>query len=119
MNDFKEGIYAYEAINGRAGDAVAILFAVGSALGAPRPARPESTQSPKHVLLIVPSDQGYSDIGYVDSTFYTPTLNQLAAAGIKLSNMHTFSTDTGRNYLVRGPMIWKETKQCAHSITLN
>jgi len=79
--------------------AVAILFAVGSALGAPRPARPESTQSPKHVLLIVPSDQGASDIGYVDSTFYTPTLNQLAAAGIKLSNMHTSSTDTGTRAL--------------------
>jgi arylsulfatase A-like enzyme len=45
-----------------------------------------------HVLLIVADDQGFSDIGYRDSDFYTPTLDRLASTGIRLDRMYVEST---------------------------
>ena len=66
-------------------------------------------------VMIVSDDQGWKDIGYHDSDVLTPTLDRLAAEGVRLENHYVYPTCsptrvallTGRNpsrYGVRGPL---------------
>lgn len=50
----------------------------------------EETERPRppHLIFIMVDDQGYADIGYHGSDIHTPTLNQLAAEGVKLENYY-------------------------------
>ena len=41
-----------------------------------------------HILFILADDYGYHDIGYHGSRIETPTLDRLAAAGVKLENYY-------------------------------
>ncbi|MEV6278409.1 arylsulfatase [Nocardia sp. NPDC051832] len=58
-------------------------------------ATPEWTYPPTapadapNIIVVLVDDMGYSDIGPFGSEIETPTLNRLAATGIRLSNYHT------------------------------
>jgi hypothetical protein len=52
----------------------------------------DNANSKKHVLTILSDDQGYADIGYIDSTIISPTVNTLAAKGIKFNSFYVQST---------------------------
>ncbi|TKS79389.1 Arylsulfatase I [Collichthys lucidus] len=41
-----------------------------------------------HILFILTDDQGFNDIGYHNPTIKTPTLDKLAAEGVKLENYY-------------------------------
>jgi hypothetical protein len=41
-----------------------------------------------NILFIITDDEAYSDIGYRDATFHTPTLDGLANAGVKLERFY-------------------------------
>jgi arylsulfatase A-like enzyme len=67
-------------------------------------AQGEASERP-HVLFIVPDDMGWNDIGYQSSDMKhaTPTLNALAADGIKLGSYYTQSSCTpARSALLAG-----------------
>ena len=40
----------------------------------------------RHVLFVITDDQAYSDVGYRDTTFSTPTIDKLAKSGIILNH---------------------------------
>ena len=48
-------------------------------------------QSPPHIVMLLGDDMGFNDIGYADLTMKTPTINALAADGVKLNNMYTWN----------------------------
>ena len=69
------------------------------ALGKTKPA----PSPPKHILVIVTDDQGFSDVGYRDTQFKTPTIDALAHDGVKLERFYTTATCTpGRAALMTG-----------------
>lgn len=43
---------------------------------------------PPHIIFIMTDDQGFNDIGYHSSDIKTPTLDKLAAKGVKLENYY-------------------------------
>lgn len=61
------------------------------AFGAPAGERLEpgttSTSQP-HLIFILADDQGFRDVGYHGSEIKTPTLDKLAAEGVKLENYY-------------------------------
>ncbi|KAF6092318.1 arylsulfatase family member J [Phyllostomus discolor] len=52
----------------------------------PRPG--PSAGSPPHLIFILADDQGFRDVGYHGSEIRTPTLDRLAAEGVKLENYY-------------------------------
>lgn len=62
--------------------------------------RPSSTwavpSTPVHVVFIVVDDQGWNDVGYQSTDLYelTPTIDALAADGVKLTNYYSQQTCT-------------------------
>ncbi|XP_025029215.1 arylsulfatase J-like [Python bivittatus] len=48
--------------------------------------RPSSFQP--HLIFILADDQGFRDVGYHGSEIRTPTLDKLAAEGVKLENYY-------------------------------
>ena len=46
------------------------------------------TKRPPNIVLVVADDYGYRDIGYHGAEFATPTLDKLAAGGVKLENYY-------------------------------
>jgi arylsulfatase len=52
----------------------------------------EQAAVPPNIVLIVADDLGYSDIGSFGSEIRTPSLDALAAQGLKLTNFHTAPT---------------------------
>lgn len=60
-------------------------------LGAQAEQRPEAgspgTAQP-HIIFILADDQGFRDVGYHGSEIKTPTLDKLAAEGVKLENYY-------------------------------
>lgn len=58
----------------------------GGALRAPTPGTPASSQP--HLIFILADDQGFRDVGYHGSEIRTPTLDRLAAEGVKLENYY-------------------------------
>ena len=49
-------------------------------------------ERPPNILLIVADDLGYSDVGSFGGEIATPTLDQLAEEGLRLSNFHVLPT---------------------------
>lgn len=41
-----------------------------------------------HIIFIMTDDQGFNDIGYHNPDIHTPTLDRLAAEGVKLENYY-------------------------------
>ncbi len=48
----------------------------------------EKPSSQPHIIFIMVDDQGFRDVGYHGSEIKTPTLDRLAAAGVKLENYY-------------------------------
>lgn len=60
-------------------------------------------EGPPNILLIVADDLGYSDIGSFGGEISTPTLDQLAQEGLRLSNFHVLpSCSPTRSVLMSG-----------------
>ncbi|XP_045687216.1 arylsulfatase J [Phyllostomus hastatus] len=67
----------------------------------PRPGPPAS--SPPHLIFILADDQGFRDVGYHGSEIRTPTLDRLAAEGVKLENYYVQPICTpSRSQLITG-----------------
>jgi len=49
---------------------------------------PVSCRKQPHIVLILADDYGFHDIGYHNSDIHTPTLDKLAAGGVKLENYY-------------------------------
>ncbi|KAK7922791.1 hypothetical protein WMY93_009693 [Mugilogobius chulae] len=47
-----------------------------------------SAPQPPHIIFIMTDDQGFNDIGYHSADIKTPTLDKLAAYGVKLENYY-------------------------------
>lgn len=63
----------------------------------------EASDDRPNVLLIVADDMGYSDIGAFGGEILTPTLDALAAEGIRLTNFHVLpSCSPTRSVLLSG-----------------
>lgn len=52
----------------------------------PEPRSPATSQP--HLIFILADDQGFRDVGYHGSEIRTPTLDRLAAEGVKLENYY-------------------------------
>lgn len=58
---------------------------------------------PPHIIFILTDDQGFHDIGYHGSEIQTPTLDKLAAEGVKLENYYIQPICTpSRSQLITG-----------------
>uniref|UniRef100_A0A4W5KR58 Arylsulfatase family member I n=1 Tax=Hucho hucho TaxID=62062 RepID=A0A4W5KR58_9TELE len=58
---------------------------------------------PPHIIFIMTDDQGFNDIGYHGSDIQTPTLDKLAADGVKLENYYIQPICTpSRSQLITG-----------------
>ncbi|CAN9502795.1 unnamed protein product [Ophioblennius macclurei] len=53
-----------------------------------RKAAPRRKSNQPHIVFILIDDQGFNDIGYHNPTIKTPTLDKLAAEGVKLENYY-------------------------------
>ena len=53
------------------------------------PAEPAAPSGAPNVLLIVLDDVGYAQLGCYGSDISTPTIDGLAAEGVRLANFHT------------------------------
>ncbi|XP_053186432.1 arylsulfatase I-like isoform X1 [Scomber japonicus] len=49
---------------------------------------PPKQKKQPHIIFILTDDQGFNDIGYHNPTIKTPTLDKLAAEGVKLENYY-------------------------------
>jgi arylsulfatase len=66
-------------------------------------AETQPTARQPNILLIVADDMGYSDIGSFGGEIATPTLDQLAGEGLRLSNFHVLpSCSPTRSILMSG-----------------
>jgi arylsulfatase len=61
---------------------LALAFCGAGADAAPRSQRP-------NILLILADDMGYSDVGAYGGEIYTPSIDRLAAQGVRFTNFHT------------------------------
>lgn len=52
----------------------------------PEPGAPAG--APPHLIFVLADDQGFRDVGYHGSEIRTPTLDRLAAEGVKLENYY-------------------------------
>ncbi|KAM6919192.1 arylsulfatase I-like [Xenentodon cancila] len=60
-------------------------------------------KNPPHIIFILIDDQGFNDIGYHNPTIKTPTLDKLAAEGVKLENYYVQPICTpSRSQLITG-----------------
>ncbi|XP_053572167.1 arylsulfatase I [Bombina bombina] len=58
---------------------------------------------PPHIIFILTDDQGFHDVGYHGSDIQTPTLDRLAAEGVKLENYYIQPICTpSRSQLITG-----------------
>ena len=48
----------------------------------------DKTSTQPHIIFILVDDQGFRDVGYHGSEIKTPTLDRLAAQGVKLENYY-------------------------------
>nr|XP_013808980.1 PREDICTED: arylsulfatase I isoform X2 [Apteryx mantelli mantelli] len=64
---------------------------------------PPTFSRPPHIIFILTDDQGYHDVGYHGSDIQTPTLDRLAAEGVKLENYYIQPICTpSRSQLITG-----------------
>ncbi|CAB1333188.1 unnamed protein product [Coregonus sp. 'balchen'] len=60
-------------------------------------------KQPPHIIFILTDDQGFNDIGYHNPAIRTPTLDKLAAEGVKLENYYVQPICTpSRSQLITG-----------------
>ncbi|KAK3524232.1 hypothetical protein QTP70_023597, partial [Hemibagrus guttatus] len=60
-------------------------------------------RSPPHIIFILTDDQGFNDIGYHSAEMHTPTLDKLAAEGVRLENYYVQPLCTpSRSQLITG-----------------
>lgn len=74
--------------------------------------RPQAGESPEpsitansqpHLIFVLADDQGFRDVGYHGSEIKTPTLDKLAAEGVKLENYYVQPICTpSRSQLITG-----------------
>ncbi|XP_040911133.1 arylsulfatase I-like [Toxotes jaculatrix] len=65
-------------------------------------AEPKQKNQP-HIIFILTDDQGFNDIGYHNPTIKTPTLDKLAAEGVRLENYYVQPICTpSRSQLITG-----------------
>uniref|UniRef100_A0A8C8B8I9 Arylsulfatase family member J n=1 Tax=Otus sunia TaxID=257818 RepID=A0A8C8B8I9_9STRI len=76
------GYLAWDSLGLGPGDAEATRTGLGEELGAGAPS------SQPHIIFILADDQGFRDVGYHGSEIRTPTLDKLAAEGVKLENYY-------------------------------
>ncbi|XP_060791274.1 arylsulfatase I [Neoarius graeffei] len=58
---------------------------------------------PPHIIFILTDDQGFNDIGYHSAELHTPTLDKLAADGVRLENYYVQPLCTpSRSQLITG-----------------
>ncbi|KAG8128528.1 hypothetical protein E2320_015365 [Naja naja] len=68
-----------------------------------KPRLPPAFSRPPHIIFILTDDQGYHDVGYHGSDIQTPTLDRLAAEGVKLENYYIQPICTpSRSQLITG-----------------
>ncbi|KAM3671845.1 arylsulfatase J [Ammospiza maritima maritima] len=89
------GYLAWGSRRGGAGEAPENLLGEEPAAGASR--------SQPHIIFILADDQGFRDVGYHGSEIRTPTLDKLAAEGVKLENYYVQPMCTpSRSQLITG-----------------
>ena len=54
----------------------------------------DSTNKQPNIVIILVDDMGYSDLGAYGSEIATPTIDRLAANGVKFSNFHAAAACT-------------------------
>ncbi|RLA25611.1 MAG: hypothetical protein DRQ63_09440, partial [Gammaproteobacteria bacterium] len=82
---------------------IATLLAVSSCEGRQEPTQEQVPLKKPNILVIVADDMGYSDIGAFGGEIITPTLDQLASDGLRLSNFHVLPTcSPSRSVLLSG-----------------
>lgn len=67
--------------------AVLVLCAIGFAVGSSRAADSLATTRP-NIVLIMADDMGYSDVGCYGGEIHTPTIDRLAAEGLRFSQFY-------------------------------
>eukprot|EP00062_Callorhinchus_milii_P021951 gi/632979209/ref/XP_007906344.1/ PREDICTED: arylsulfatase I isoform X2 [Callorhinchus milii] len=68
-----------------------------------RPTKGNGEVRKPHLIFILADDQGYHDVGYHGSEIHTPTLDRLAAEGVKLENYYIQPICTpSRSQLITG-----------------
>jgi len=83
---------------------IATLLAVSSCEGRQEPTQEQVPLKKPNILVIVADDMGYSDIGAFGGEIITPTLDQLASDGLRLSNFHVLPTcSPSRSVLLSQP----------------
>ncbi|KAM4675293.1 arylsulfatase I [Discoglossus pictus] len=77
---------------------------LGDSPGVPSKLQASSSSSrPPHIIFILTDDQGFHDVGYHGSDIQTPTLDRLAAEGVKLENYYIQPICTpSRSQLITG-----------------
>jgi arylsulfatase len=82
---------------------VATLVAVSSCEERQHVTQEQAPLKRPNILVIVADDMGYSDIGAFGGEIITPTLDQLASDGLRLSNFHVLPTcSPSRSVLLSG-----------------
>ncbi|XP_078509716.1 arylsulfatase I [Lissotriton helveticus] len=68
-----------------------------------KPPSPLAQARPPHIIFILTDDQGFHDVGYHGSDIQTPTIDRLAAEGVKLENYYIQPICTpSRSQLITG-----------------
>src|SRR5437764_14222729 len=65
---------------------------IGKTVGESQPYWPDTPQAPKgapNILVVLFDDVGFSDFGCYGSPIATPTIDRLAANGLRYSGFHT------------------------------
>lgn len=71
-----------------------------------RPEPSTASTSQPHLIFILADDQGFRDVGYHGSEIKTPTLDRLAAEGVKLENYYVQPICTpSRSQFITGKLI--------------
>ena len=82
---------------------VATLLAASSCERRQQATQEQAPLKKPNILVIVADDMGYSDIGAFGGEIITPTLDQLASDGLRLSNFHILPTcSPSRSVLLSG-----------------
>ena len=85
------------------GFVVATCIAASGCERRQEPAQEHTPLKRPNILIIVADDMGYSDIGAFGGEIVTPTLDQLASDGLRLSNFHVLPTcSPSRSVLLSG-----------------
>ena len=83
--------------------ASSLILAISACRQPQKTAEEQVSATRPNILLIVADDLGYSDIGSFGGEIATPTLDTLAAEGLRLSNFHVLpSCSPTRSVLLSG-----------------